>query len=314
MLPDDLTWFLVLAEYEHMTDAAAVLGLPQSTLSRRLGRLERDLGTELFDRHGRRLALNSRGRALRGHFLAARAELERGEAEVRRLMDPETGIVRFGFMHSFGPWLAPRLLRAFLRRHPRADLRLTQGTGTELADRLGSDECDVVLCSPRPPEPRWGWLPVRRQPLALAVPAGHHLARRRRLGWKDVAEERFVATPPGYTTREPLDDWASLNHGRPRVRVESTELATVAGLVSAGFGVALLPADDPMLQVPGVRLVEIDEPLERPVGLAWTPAAAATPGVRAFIEVASDLSWDTDDEGAQSAVSPATTPPRHEKL
>ncbi|HEX2858570.1 MAG TPA: LysR family transcriptional regulator [Propionibacteriaceae bacterium] len=295
MRPDDLTWFLTLAEYEHMTDAAASLGVPQSTLSRRLSRLERDLGAELFDRHGRRLALNSRGRAVREHFLSARAELERGEAEVRRLMDPETGTVRFGFMHSFGPWLAPRLLQAYLRLHPRTDVRLTQGTGAELAERLAADECDVVLCSPRPMEPTWGWLPVRRQPLALAVPAGHPLAATSRVTWGQVADERFVATPPGYTTQEALADWAARHEARPRVRVESTELATVAGLVSAGFGLAILPADDPMLQVPGVVFVQIDEPLERPVGLAWTPQAAATPSVRAFIDVASVPGWDAVD-------------------
>ena len=293
MLADDFTWFLTLADYEHVTDAAALLGVPQSTLSRRLTRLERQLGADLFDRHGRRLTLNSRGRAVRARYLAARRELDRAEAEVRRLMDPETGTVRFGFMHSFGPWLAPRLLQAFLRRHPRADVRLTQGTGTELTDRLAGDECDVVLCSPRPDQPRWGWHGVRRQPLALAVPPGHPLAERTGVAWDDVADQPFVTTPRGYTTREPLDDWAARHGGRPVVRFESAELATVAGLVGAGFGVALLPADDPMLQIPGVRFAALADPFAREVGLAWTPEAAATPIVRAFIDVATNVAWDT---------------------
>ncbi|MBW3085564.1 HTH-type transcriptional regulator GltC [Austwickia sp. TVS 96-490-7B] len=292
MLADDLTWFLTLADCEHMTDAAALLGIPQSTLSRRLSRLESDLGADLFDRHGRQLTLNSRGRVLRDHYLAARRELDRGETEIRRLLDPETGTVRFGFMHSLGPWLAPRLLRAFLARHPRTDVRLTQGTGTELAAHLDHDDCDVVLCSPRPVDPRCGWQVVRRQPLALAVPDGHHLAGRHRARWSDVAGEPLVTTPPGFTTRALLDALDARAGRRSCPRFESAELATVAGLVSAGFGVAVLPADDPALQVPGLTMVPLVTSLRRVVGLAWTPQATHNPTARAFIDVARDLSWD----------------------
>ncbi|MUM36110.1 LysR family transcriptional regulator, partial [Mycolicibacterium sp. CBMA 361] len=64
MLLDELRWFVVLAETEHVTDAAAELGVAQPTLSRALARLENQVGTPLFDRIGRRLQLNGYGRIM----------------------------------------------------------------------------------------------------------------------------------------------------------------------------------------------------------------------------------------------------------
>ena len=54
-LIEGLRWFIALAETEQVTSASDMLRISQPTLSRRLARLERDIGAELFDRHGRRL-------------------------------------------------------------------------------------------------------------------------------------------------------------------------------------------------------------------------------------------------------------------
>ena len=164
MLSDDLSWFLVLAETEHVGDAAAELRIPQPTLSRRLARLEQRMGTTLFDRHGRSLSLNVRGKALRSRIRAAVTQLDLAESEVRRLLDPETGLVRFDFLHSLGTWLAPQLIRAFATSHPRAEIRLHQGTGTELVDRV-LDEGSRPKAPERPERSTFleEWLAKRKQ-------------------------------------------------------------------------------------------------------------------------------------------------------
>ncbi|WP_433709283.1 LysR family transcriptional regulator [Nocardia sp. CA-084685] len=62
MLGDDLRWFTTLAELERVGEAAERLQMAQPTLSRMLARLEWRLGQRLFDRHGKRISLNDRGR------------------------------------------------------------------------------------------------------------------------------------------------------------------------------------------------------------------------------------------------------------
>src|SRR5262249_16940629 len=83
MRDGDYEWFVTLAELQHVTAAAEQLRMAQPTLTRMLARLERRLGVQLFDRHGRRLSLNAYGRIFYQH--ARRAQLELDSA--RRAID-----------------------------------------------------------------------------------------------------------------------------------------------------------------------------------------------------------------------------------
>lgn len=289
MLAEDLSWFLVLAKVERVSEAADLLMIAQPTLSRRLAKLEGRLGAALFDRGGRSLQINDRGRALRSAYLAAQANLDQGEAEVRRLMDPETGRVKFGFMPSLGPWLAPRVIRTFLARHPKADVELSQATAEVLVSRLNSGTVDVVLCAP---DVMSGLLDdleihtVHRQRMAIVVPRGHRLAAKKSVNFADVVNEPFVATPSGFTTRNILDRLARNVGVMPRIVLESEALATHAGLASSGIGLALLPNDDPSLHVPGAVFLPLESNETRDIALVWRPQVVEVPVVKAFLDEA----------------------------
>lgn len=288
MLPGDSRWFEVLVETEHVTDAAAILDIDQSTLSKRLARLEEKIGVVLFDRDGRSLHVNSRGRALARALRRAEDALSEGLAEVRRLMDPELGTVRFGFMHSLGPWLVPRILHNFLADHPKASLEIFQSDSDELLRRVGEGQLDVVLCSTDHLDVAQGLHVevVRRQHMSLVVPRGHRLAGRQRVSFAEVATEAFVSAPPRFTTRTLLEEAARAQGVRPRIIATSDVLATQAGLASAGVGLAVLPADDPSLRVTGAVFLDLVEDLSRDMSLAWSVSAGELPIVGAFLDIA----------------------------
>lgn len=290
MLSEDLSWFLVLSRVEHLSEAADLLLMPQPTLSRRLAKLESRLGTALFDRGGRSLRINDRGRALAAAYREAQRSLSRGEAEVRRLMDPETGRVKFGFMPSLGPWLAPRVIRTFLARHPKVDLELSQDTAEVLVSRLNSGDVDVALCAPDVMPELLGDLrihTIHRQDLAIVVPQEHPLAGRKSVSFADVVDEPFIAAPPGFTTRNILDRLALDAGAVLKIVLESEALSTHAGLASTGIGLALLPDDDPSLHVPGAIFLPLETEERRDIALVWRPSAEEVPVVKSFLEEAS---------------------------
>ncbi|AGF73659.1 LysR family transcriptional regulator [Corynebacterium halotolerans] len=286
--PSDLRGFLAVAEAGHLTDTAAILGISQPTLTRRIRRVEEFTGATLFDRTGRRLVLNARGRAFLPHVRRMIAELEDGVAKVARLMDPERGVVRLDFMHSLGTWLVPDLLRDYRARHPHVEFRLHQGAARQLVGRVLSDTADVALVGPRPEEAggELGWHQLRLQRLALALPEAHPLAAEGAVpvNLQEAAEENFIGMLPGYGTRLLLDRLAAEHGFTPRLVFESMELTTVAGLVSAGLGVALLPLDDPYLAPVGIVLRPLDPPAHRELGLVWRAGAGAAPPVDRFRE------------------------------
>ncbi|MEV0357812.1 LysR family transcriptional regulator [Nocardia sp. NPDC050697] len=286
MLGDDLTWFITLAELEHVGATADRLHLAQPTLSRMLARLERRLGVRLFDRVGKRLRLNEFGRAYYEHARRARIELDAGARAVADLADPAEGTVRLAFLHSFGSWLVPQLVGDFRRQAGRVAVSLHQDAAGTITRMVLDGEADLAVVSPRPAEAGLGWSGLLRQPLVLAVPAGHRLAGRRQLHLADLGGEDVIAMRPGYGMRRLLDELAAAAGLHPRIVFESSDLVTVTGLVAAGLGVALVPLEDPppgATPSPAVARVPLADPgAVREVGLVWAADRPMPEAARRF--------------------------------
>lgn len=262
------SWIVTLAEVENVTDAAAMLGTTQPTLSRRLATLESALGASLFDRPGRRLRLNDAGRiyvdaARRADFTMAVARARIAE------MHGGDDELRLGFLHSFGPWLVPHLLGHVRRSHPHARFQLVQDAAETICRLVREGDLDVGIVSPKPRvEEGLQWRSLIQQPIALAVPEDHPLASRGEVTLRDAAEETFVTMPAHYGMRRVLDEACAEAGFRPRLGTECQELGTVRGLVEAGLGVALLPREQRRSGADGVRLVTLCDPaLTREIGI-----------------------------------------------
>lgn len=289
MPSDDLHWFLTLAELERVGAAADRLRLAQPTLSRMLARLERRLGTQLFDRHGKRLTLNESGRIFYEHARRAQAELDAAGRALADLSNPARGTVRLAFLHSFGGRVVPELIAGFRRVSGRITFRLDQGPANLVAAEVLDGTADLGLTSPQPVLPGLGWRPLFRQRLALGVPVDHRLAGRRQIRLAEAADAEFIAMPTGYGMRRILEDLCATAGFRPRIALESSDLVTVSGLVAAGLGVALLPLEEPAVRgpQPGPVLVPLSDPgAARAVGLIWSADAAPGAAVRTFRDFA----------------------------
>jgi DNA-binding transcriptional LysR family regulator len=281
LLAPRLAYFAAVARHEHVTRAAAEMGVPQSTLSRAMVRLEQDLGVDLFARHGRTVSLTPAGRTFLSSVERALAEVERAAEEVRADADPATGKVAFGFLHTMGSETVPGLIRAFRADHPGIRFSLVQNYGEAMLERLRSGELDLCLTSPVPDAPDLVGRRLDEQKLRLVVPADHRLAARRRIRLAEAADETFVTLEPGYGMRRITDDLCQEAGFRPRIAFEGEEAETLRGLVAAGLGVALLPP--PAVARPGVAELSVTAPRAvREIGVAWLDGRPDTPPVAAF--------------------------------
>ncbi|SCK15086.1 DNA-binding transcriptional regulator, LysR family [Streptomyces sp. WMMB 714] len=276
-----LAQFAAVARHEHLTRAAAELGVPQSTLSRGIARLESDLGVALFARRGRALALTPAGRTFLASAERALAAVEQAAESVRADADPSKGKVAFGFLHTLGWETVPGLIRAFRADHPGVRFALVQNYGEAMLERLRAGDLDLCLTSPVPDAPDLVARRLDEQRLRLVVPEDHPLASRRRIRLAEAADEHFVTLEKGYGMRRILETLCAQAGFTPRVAFEGEEAETIRGLVAAGLGVALLPP--PAVPRPGVRELAVSAPRAvREIGLAWAAGRPDTPPVAAF--------------------------------
>ncbi|RFC72655.1 LysR family transcriptional regulator [Streptomyces sp. AcE210] len=276
-----LSYFAAVARTEHVTRAAHELGIPQSTLSRALVRLEQDLGVELFARHGRTVSLTPAGRTFLTSVDKALAEVGRAAESVRADADPASGKVAFGFLHTMGSETVPGLIRAFRADHPGIRFSLVQNYGEAMLERLRAGELDLCLTSPIPDAPGLVARRLDEQRLRLVVPDDHRLAGRKRVRLSEAADETFVTLEPGYGLRRITDGLCTEAGFKPRIAFEGEETETLRGLVAAGLGVALLPP--PAVPRPGVvELTVTGQRAVREIGVAWLDGHPDTPPVAAF--------------------------------
>ncbi|MCE7008462.1 LysR family transcriptional regulator [Kibdelosporangium philippinense] len=270
----------LLALDGNVTRAAAVLGVPQPTVSRWLAALAAEVGAPVVVKDGRGVRLTRVGQLLASAASAAMGPLESGARQALEEIDPEKGRVVLGFLHMLGRSLVPELLRAFRFRHPRVRFGLIQSSRAEIIARMRSGEVDLAFYSPPPDEPELAWAPVQRQEIKLVLPDTHRLARRSRVEVRELADEDFVGLERGFGMRQITDDMCAAAGFTPRLSFEGQETDTVRGLVSSGLGVAILPEAE--LPTPGLVEISLTPQASRVVALVWPAHDQLTPAVRAF--------------------------------
>jgi DNA-binding transcriptional LysR family regulator len=263
----------------HMTRAADSLGIPQSSMSRRIHALEKTLGLRLVVQDGRTVRLTPTAVRLADrardplHALEAAVEAIAGEA------DAHHGTVRLGFPLTMGSGRLPTLIAEFHRRAPGIRLQIKQAHGSQLTTDLKSGELDVAVMIPAMDEVRH--TVIGAQPILAVLPAQHRLAGRKRLRLNELRDEHFIANPVSYNLRQLTETWCAAAGFTPQIAVEITEFATMHELIGRGLGIALLPHDE--RRAPNtVEVALTPADYRRDIALAWGPTAM-TPAARRLI-------------------------------
>ena len=303
---DVLRWFQLVAEGVTVTEVSEVEMVTQSGISRALARLEAQVGTPLLERSGRTLRLTRTGEVFKPHVVGLLAELRGGLDAVAQFVSPETGTVAVAFQQSLGSWLVPDLLGSFRAAHPGVGFRLTNARDELHGLPLDGGAADLEIGTRRfrtgPEATRPGDLAVQTQrignePLRLALPATHPLAVRygeaARAGGDrpgirlaEAAREPFIALRTTSALRQLGDDLCMAAGFRPKVVFEGDDLSNVRGLVTAGLGVAIVPAPRAGSPIAGpgpvLYLPILDNGADRDIYLTWPADKPLLPAADLF--------------------------------
>jgi DNA-binding transcriptional LysR family regulator len=275
--------FIAVAEEMHFGRAAHRLNLSPPPVSLAIKELETELGLKLFERTSRRIALTAGGQELLrdARNIVARTESMRLHAAsaARGL----SGALSIGFISTAAYSFLPELLRSFSSEHPDVQLSLHEASTDHILDDLEAGVLDIGFQFASPvPYPGLTYRATNRFELIVALPATHPLARRKRVPLEKLADERFLLfeRQQGALMFDKVVA-ACMRHGfSPRI-FHARQQHTIVSLVSASFGVALIPDCVQVMQREGVvyrRLVGESPVVE--VGVAWrteddSPALAA---------------------------------------
>jgi DNA-binding transcriptional LysR family regulator len=281
-----LRYFVVTAEELHFGRAARQLGLSQPPLSMALQALEKDLGTRLFDRNNRNVALTAAGATLLVEARKILAQVDHARAVVGRARRGEEGNLSIGFITPAEYSFLPPLLRQFRRKYPRVGLQLRQLMSDAQLDELSRGTLDVGFVTGPVAVTGLRWREVMAEPLIAALPRGNRLASGGKLSIRQLAGEGIVMFPRSIAPAlfdETVAFCRSAGFGL-RLAQEVSQSQTIISLVSAGLGIAIVPASMRHLRRQGVVYRAFAERAPTMRVLAAWATSQQTPVLERFLE------------------------------
>lgn len=280
---DHLRYFVKLSELRHYTRAAEQLCISQPSLSHAISQLESELGVPLFEKSGRNTVLTRYGEEFLECAQRSLGILDAGMESLQRSAKGE-GVVRLGFLRTLGVDFIPKLTSDFIAADPNSGVEFSfhSDLSSGLIDGLLQHKFDLVFCSE--PEKSLGLTatPVTSQKLVMIVPNGHPLADRESIGLAETIGYPAVWFAKGSGLRKVVDGMYEQVGGKPISVVETEEDEVIAGLVAAGFGIAVVPDMD-MLHKLNISVLEITSPpYHRDFFMAWDDSVFMSPAAQRF--------------------------------
>src|SRR5258708_900915 len=171
-----LAYFEAVSRHLHFPRAAEELHVAQPSVSQQIRKLETELGSPLFHRMKRQVALTEAGKTFLPHVKAVLQRLEEARLEVQELSGLRKGALAVGAPPSVGTHLLPRALAAFSQRHPGISLTFREAGSRTLITLLENGELDLAVVIQPIRHPALETLPLHEEELLLAVPRQHPLA------------------------------------------------------------------------------------------------------------------------------------------
>ena len=239
MTLNQLTYFRKLAETRHMGRAAEELLISQPSLSVAMARLEEELGLVLFDRAGRRMALNPDGEIFLEHVQKILREMEETRLHMLSLSDCRRCHIRLGCVAPLFDAYLPGKMRAFLDLpgNETVQFALDAGQTPELVRRLKNGVYDLLLCS------RWeddglAQTSVLSQELIWLAPADRMKSP---ASWQELADLPLIGYEEQSAMAQMLEHIAASEQVTLSFAYRAPNEEAIAALVSHGFGFAVVP-------------------------------------------------------------------------
>ena len=241
----DLKYIIAVAESRHFGKAAERCFVSQPTLSGQIKKLEDELGITIFERTNRSVEITPVGEEIVAHARQMMEQADVIEQLARAHQDPLAGRLRIGAIPTLSPYLMPLILAPLKKELPQMKLTLSEELTDTLLERLHNHEIDAALLATPAEEQEFETLPLFDEPFWVAYSRNHAFYEKEKIRLRDLANENLLLLAEGHCLADQAMDVCRIEqrqtHGE-MADLRASSLETLIQLVSAGYGITLVPA------------------------------------------------------------------------
>lgn len=235
--------FVAVASAGSISSAAQSLHIAQPALSVQIKQLEEQLGTALFDRHPRGVALTAMGERLLGHAVDILRRVDVAYDDVRQAADQPSGRVAVALPQSVAKFVTVPLVQAVVRQWPSIALQMVELSSGYIPQQLLHGLVDIGMTFGTENDARMRFTHVLDEQLVFVTSAqqlGTAAGQPSSIAVQDVARFAMVLPTTAQSLRRVIDGYMAQAGVEPRIAVEVNTIHEILALVAAGMGATIL--------------------------------------------------------------------------
>lgn len=235
-----IRYFIEIHRKGSFLRAASALGLTQPALSRQIALLERELGNDLFLRHGRRLELTEAGSLLLEKAVRLQDLWQETLDSVRGSNDALTGNYRIATGGTIAAYILPAMLLGMKKKYPDVSFQVVEGDLRATRDAVLWGEVEIGILTDQEYHPDLNHRHFISDRIFPVVSARHPLANQKKLRMADLGDYEFVYFHPQSAIRRTVEARMQSANFEPVIAMELRSVDAVIRSVEAGLGIGFV--------------------------------------------------------------------------
>lgn len=281
---EQLDYFIAVVQSDTFFDAAEALHITQSTLSKQIIKLEKELNITLLDRSHRLASLTKAGELFYEEALLLSRQYHQTLQRMRRFRDEESSSLRIGTLPILSQYHLTASLKEFADTHPSVRLTLTEVEELELMHGFAENEFDLIICRNHMLDLETTCFhTLAEDSLAAILPPDHPLSKRDFLSLHELAGEQFILMPSYTSIHQLCIEWFKKCNITPDI-LRTARVESILDAVAVHEGIGLCARGNfELFRNDHVRAVLLSPSPELSIGIAVKNPGLLSPAAAEFI-------------------------------
>lgn len=278
--------FIILAKHTNFLGAADELYISQSTLSKHIQALEKELDVQLFNRSTRNVQLSSYGKMYLSHAQRIVDNYEKSLAELNQFKDELQQTITIGTIPIMASYGITQAIMAFRRRFPQSKVHVIEADSQRLMTILDNGECDIAFIrEDHQMNDNLTGINFATDRLVAVLAKNHRLAKNTSLSLTELAQEIFLFLQSGTVMYDLSVNACRAAGFEPIIAYTGKRAENILDLVKEGMGISLL-MEKPIsfLNHKGVSLIPITPAIQSDIKLVHPSSRKPSYLTKAFLD------------------------------
>ncbi|MCD8838919.1 cidABC operon transcriptional activator CidR [Staphylococcus arlettae] len=280
-----MSYFVEVVNEGGMTNASKSLYIAQPTISKAVKDIEKELGMPLFDRSKRELKLTDAGQVFYQKCKEILALYNNLPVEINSLLGLETGHISIGLSAVMNMNKFIQILGEFHKLYPNITYNLVENGGKMIESQLANDEIDIGITTLPVDSTIFNSIPLYQEDLKLVLNKEHHLAHRKTVEMKELANEDFILFNEDFYLNDKIREAAKNAGFIPKTISKISQWNFIENLLNAHLGVSILPDNIVRMLDSNFKHINInDSAMKWELGVIWKKEKYLSHATRQWID------------------------------